>query len=176
MKKDALALLGVIVAALVFFPRGAAGTTTGGALAVLSYLGQSELPRGMRNNNPGNIRVSATNWQGKIPPNQNTDKAFEQFKTYAYGVRAMIKNLLTYYNRDGLNTLTKIISKWAPATENDTKVYISDVSTATGFGPNQILNLENISTMRALVIAMTGKENGRTAVTPELFNYAWNLV
>lgn len=176
MKKDAFALLGVIVAALVFFPRSAAGATTGGALAALSYLGQSELPRGMRNNNPGNIRVSATNWQGKIPMAQNTDKAFEQFRTYAHGVRAMIKNLLTYYNRDGLNTLTKIISKWAPATENNTRVYVYDVSTATGFGPDQILNLENIATMRAIVIAMTGKENGRTAVTPDLFNYAWNLV
>lgn len=176
MKKDALTILGVIVAALVLFPRGASGATTGGALAALSYLGQSGLPRGMRNNNPGNIRVSATNWQGKIPLPQNTDRSFEQFQTYAYGIRAMIKNLLSYHNRDGLKTLSQIISKWAPSTENDTTAYVSNVSKATGFGPDQSLNLENISTMRSLVIAMTGVENGRTAVTPDLFNHAWNLI
>lgn len=175
MKKDAFAFLGLIVAALVLLPRSA-GAATGGALAALSYLGQSGLPRGMRNNNPGNIRISSTNWQGKIPQALNTDKAFEQFQTYAYGVRAMIKNLLTYYNRDGLNTVAEIVSKWAPSNENDTAAYIKKVSDATGFGQNQSLNLRSVSTMRALVIAMTGVENGRTAVTPDLFNYAWNLV
>mgnify|MGYP003418327386 FL=1 len=175
MKKDALAFLGLIVAALVLMPRNA-GAATGGALAALSYLGQNGLPRGMRNNNPGNIRINSTAWQGKIPVNQNTDKSFEQFQTYAYGVRAMIKNLLTYYKRDGLTTIHGIISKWAPASENDTAAYVQKVSRSTGFGPNQKINLESIATMRSLVLAMTAVENGRAAVTPELFNYAWNLI
>ena len=43
-----------------------AGNPVNNALATLSYLGQSGLPRGIRNNNPGKIRKSANNWQGKL--------------------------------------------------------------------------------------------------------------
>lgn len=170
MKKEVVALLGVLLAIVAFTPASAASNT----VAALSYLGQSGLPRGMRNNNPGNIRVSNTAWQGKIPVGQNSDGAFEQFTTYAYGVRAMIKNLLTYYSR-GLTTVRQIVSTWAPSRENNTAAYISQVAAAMGVQPDQSLTLDK-KTMQSLVLAMTAIENGRPAVSPEVFNYAWQIV
>lgn len=167
--------IGVAVLAALLFAN-TASAASGAAVATLSYLGQNGLPRGIRNNNPGNIRISTNAWKGKVPVAQNTDKAFEQFERYVYGIRAMIKNLLTYYGQ-GYNTLNKIIYRWAPpADNNDSATYVQFVQSRTGFSPDQVLNLKNPDTMRKLVIAMTEMENGRPAVTAEQFNYSWNLV
>ena len=176
-EKNWLIGLGAVVGLLVFAGRARGATGTGGgAVATLSYLGQSGLPRGMRNNNPGNIRISTNAWQGKVPAGQNTDGAFEQFSAYIWGIRAMIKNLISYQQQRGLSTLRQIISTWAPSTENDTNAYISRVSSATGIGPDQTLDLSNRGTMQKVVQAMSAVENGRPAVTPEQFAYAWSLV
>ncbi len=148
----------------------------GGSVATLSYLGTCRKPKGICNNNPGNIRIGSSAWQGKIPVSQNTDGAFEQFITYAYGIRAMIKNLLSYYN-NGLNTLQSILYKWAPpADNNDTSAYVNFVAARTGYSPTQTLNLQNQTTRRKVVMAMAEMENGRPAVTAEQFNYAWSIL
>lgn len=171
-KKLALIAVGVVLALPLLAATG--GGSAGAALAALSYLGQAGLPRGMRNNNPGNIRISGNAWQGKIPVSNNTDGAFEQFKTYVYGIRAMILNLRSYFN-GGNNTLRKIITKWAPAADNnDTAAYIFTVSAKTGFGPDQFLTFDQ-GTLRKLVRAIAFVENGRDAVTDQQFNYAWGL-
>lgn len=78
----------------------------------------------MRNNNPFNIKRSSHNWIGKL--NTPTDRTFEQFKTLEYGLRAGMKLLLTYISR-GYDTPVKIISRFAPTTENNTKNYIDFV-------------------------------------------------
>lgn len=177
-------ILGVI-AAIVLLPALGMATAAGGgggvvidnSVATLSYLGQSGLPRGMRNNNPGNIRKGATKWQGKIPLSENTDGAFEQFVAYVWGIRAMIKNLQSYQRDRGLNTLAEIISTWAPSADNnDTAAYISAVSMTTAIPPNVYLNLKDADTMRPIIKAMTRVENGRDAVTDAQFNYAWSIV
>lgn len=172
--KQIFTIVGILLALVAF--TGTASASTSASVANLSYLGQSGLPKGMRNNNPGNIRVSSNPWQGKIPLSQNTDGAFEQFTTYVYGIRAMIKNLLSYYN-SGLNTLQSIIYKWAPPSDNnDTANYVNFVGIRTGFSPTQPLDLTNQTTMRKVVMAMSEMENGRPAVTTEQFNYAWGLI
>lgn len=173
-QKKWLIVGGVLAGVLFLARRGAAATN--GNVAMLSYLGQSSLPRGMRNNNPGNIRISNNPWQGKIPTSQNTDGAFEQFEAYVWGIRAMVKNLLTYFNNYNLRTIRQVVSTWAPANENDTNGYINFVASQTGFGPDQELDLQNLHTMRALVKAMTKMENGREAVTDSQFNYAWSIL
>lgn len=171
--KYLIAAAALFVALLAF--TGTANAATSASVATLSYLGKIGLPKGMRNNNPGNIRVSSNAWQGKIPLSQNTDGAFEQFTTYAYGIRAMIKNLLSYYN-DGINTLQSIIYKWAPpADNNNTAAYVAFVANKTGYSPTQPLDLNNQTTMRKVVAAMAEVENGRPAVTTEQFNYAWSI-
>lgn len=171
------ALLGLLFLSTRAKAANGSGAGTGTGVSSLSYLGQSGLPRGMRNNNPGNIRISNTAWQGKVPVSSNTDRAFEQFKTWAYGIRAMIKNLQSYQRDRGLNNLTQIISTWAPAADNnDTAAYIAAVSMQTGLSPTATLNLKDQSTMRKLVTAMAKVENGRDAVTDSQFNYAWSIV
>lgn len=146
----------------------------GGGLASLSYLGQSGLPRGMRNNNPGNIRKGSSNWEGKIP--NGTDTAFEQFQTFAYGTRAMIY-LLRKYITNGYNTLDKIINRWAPASDgNVPSNYIFSVSAQGGLVPTQILTADK-ETLRKLVIPMADVENGRSnVVSNEMFDLAYSML
>ena len=175
-EKNWLIALGALVGVVLLSSR-AKGATTGAGVANLSYLGQSGLPKGIRNNNPGNIRISSTEWQGKIPVSQNHDGAFEQFVTFAYGIRAMIKNLQSYQRNRGLNTLYQIISTWAPAADNNnTSAYIQKVSLETGINPNQTLNVNDAQTMRKVVKAMAKVENGREAITDPQFNYAWSIL
>ena len=82
-------------------------------------------PRGIRNNNPLNIRHSADQWQGARE--EQKDKSFVQFKTMAYGYRAAWKTLQSYYNRfcaqSRAFTVRNIIGRWAPPKENDTEAY-----------------------------------------------------
>jgi hypothetical protein len=80
------------------------------------------MPRGLRNNNPLNIRHSADRFRGEIA---GTDKSFKTFSSLAYGYRAAFVILGTYLSQ-GCNTIEKIISRWAPPAENDTESYISD--------------------------------------------------
>lgn len=115
-------------------------------------------PRGFRNNNWLNIRISNNNWQGKIT--NNTDGAFEQFETPEQGIRAATRNIRTYGQR-GLQTVKDIISTWAPISENNTASYIQNVASRMGVDPNQTLDLNDTDTMVKLISAMTISENGR---------------
>ena len=83
------------------------------------------LPRGLRNNNPGNLRRSADNWKGLRP--EQTDPNFFQFTAPEWGYRALIKTLQTYRKKYGLQTIAELISRWAPANENNTSAYIRSV-------------------------------------------------
>ena len=71
------------------------------------------IPRGLRNNNPLNIRHNADVFQGEI---QGTDKSFKTFSTLPFGYRAAFVTLATY-NARGQNTIEKIISRWVPPIE-----------------------------------------------------------
>jgi hypothetical protein len=68
--------------------------------------------RGLRNNNPGNIRLSRTVWQGEIRPSR--DRSFCQFRTMAYGYRALIKLLQNYRRNNGCRTIADFINYCAP--------------------------------------------------------------
>lgn len=130
------------------------------------------LPRGYRNNNPLNIRISSSNWQGKITP--NTDGAFEQFTSMAYGFRAAMVLIRTYIQTYGLNTVAKIISRWAPDIENNTENNIRRVCNTTGFSPDRIIDPYNREDMCDLVYAMAIVENGSAPSWQDIYQ-AWNL-
>ncbi len=115
------------------------------------------MPRGISHNNPGNIRISLTAWHGKITPSKDPD--FETFDVPENGIRAIAKILLTYA-KEGVNTITAIISKWAPSSENDTQSYINDVSKRTGFDANASLDMHNLADVIPLVQAIIFHENG----------------
>jgi len=112
--------------------------------------------RGIRNNNPGNIRKSGTTWAGAVPPELQKDASFVIFTDAVYGIRAMAKILKSYAGR-GLITIEKIISTWAPATENDTRAYIASVSRATGFDATKPLDTNQLM---KLIPAIIQHENG----------------
>lgn len=68
-------------------------------------------PRGLRNNNPGNIRTTKDRWQGLRP--QQTDPAFFQFTEMRYGYRALIITLQNYRHKHGCRTIADFIRRWA---------------------------------------------------------------
>ena len=95
-------------------------------------------PRGIRNNNPLNIRKSADKWQGLSTLQE--DKEFFQFETIEWGWRAAFVILCkTYYGKYKLRTIRDIVTRWAPAKENNTPAYIRHVSDYTGIGPDRDL-------------------------------------
>ena len=134
-------------------------------------------PRGIRNNNPLNIRLSSDKWQGQINPSGNGnvngngnnsspkgDAEFVQFYTMEYGWRAAFVILCrTYYGKYGLKTIRDIVSRWAPAKENNTEAYIRHVSDYTGISPNKVLGSPQEHPTQWLLIgyAMAVVENGK---------------
>ena len=123
------------------------------------------LPRGIRNNNPLNIRRSKDQWQGMR--REQTDPSFCQFENLAYGWRAAFKLLTrTYYHTYRLFTIRAIVTKWAPHCENDTKKYVENVSRLTGIGPDEPLGIPSDKPARwiALGLAMAIQENGVTSI------------
>ena len=131
--------------------------------------------RGLRNNNPANIRISKNNWKGKIAIDKNTDGSFEQFISYPYGIRALIKLIYTYYNSHKLKTVTAIISRFAPSNENNTSSYINKVSLALGVNPNQQISL-NLRSVKVLVMAIDKIENGKSTITEIHYQEAIKLL
>ncbi|WP_340615218.1 structural protein, partial [Xenorhabdus thailandensis] len=87
------------------------------------------MPRGIGNNNPGNIR-HGDKWRGLR--DIQTDKSFCQFVSPEYGIRAMLKILRNYVKLYGDNTIRQFITRWAPPSENDTESYITYVSRTVG--------------------------------------------
>lgn len=94
----------------------------------------SEIPRGIRNNNPGNIERRETVWQG-MAGDQSADERFIVFESPVWGIRALARTLNTYRDKHGLQTPMEIISRWAPAFENDTDSYARAVASAIGIDP-----------------------------------------
>ena len=116
-------------------------------------------PRGIRNNNPLNIRIGNT-WLGE---RQNpTDPAFEEFVTIEYGLRAAFCILRRYIRRYHKQTVPDIVSTWAPASENNTQRYIDIVCQRSGITPTQPIQYEDAVTMCKLVEAMAFVECGQS--------------
>lgn len=168
-----------VIGALVLFlllSKPKQGNAPSGDVMTISYLGQNNLPKGIRNNNPGNIRIANNPWQGKIPVSQNTDGAFEQFTAFVFGVRAMIKLLSNHIN-NGYNTIHSLINKYAPVSDNSQQAvdhYINYVSSRTGLQPYTIITPSKAN-LKKLVAAMSYVENGREAVANDMFEAAYNI-
>ncbi|MCL2727059.1 MAG: structural protein P5 [Bacteroidales bacterium] len=116
-------------------------------------------PRGLRNNNPLNIRHNKDVFQGEVT---GSDKAFKTFSTMPYGYRAAFVTLATYNSR-GWNTIEKILSRWAPPCENDTAKYIANVEKWSGIPKDRVLTLADGADYIMIVSAMSFMENGRNA-------------
>ena len=148
------------------------GLIVGLALFTRAKIKQVGVTRGFRNNNPGNIRMTKTLYPGEVPVSGNTDGAFKQFSAYSDGVRAMIGLIDYHYRVSGTDTITKLISKWAPSNENNTAAYIQNVAKRTGIEPDKKL-LPNYLTMKKLVDAIIIQENGKQKLSDADFWDAW---
>lgn len=119
------------------------------------------MSRGLSNCNPGNIRRSATRFQGEVRPSR--DPAFKQFSSLAWGYRAIFVLLNTYWRKYGLRTPREVITRWAPPSENHTENYICAVCARTGFAPDQVLDTGRKEDMVPLAAAISWVENGVAA-------------
>ena len=126
-----------------------------------SYLGRTDLPRGLRNNNPGNLVRTGISWQGKVAHAQNSDPQFEQFTSLAYGLRAMMIDIAGDI-AEGTNTLTALVNEYAPPHENNTSNYVNFVSQATGILPDVQIPMSK-TIFLALIKAKVMMENGINA-------------
>lgn len=118
-----------------------------------------ELPRGVRNRNPGNLRKTDDKWQGLA--DEQPDPEFFTFREAFWGIRALAVTLINYQDRYGLDTVTKIITRWAPYSENDTNAYIRDVAGRMGRHWDERLNVHRYEDLEPLVKAIIWHENGQ---------------
>ena len=111
------------------------------SLLSTNYSLMKTLPRGLRNNNPLNIRHSASRWQGARV--EQTDKAFVQFTSMTMGYRAAWRILETNFKHFETQhqpfTPRNIIFRWAPPDENDSEAYLRQVCQLTNLAGNEAL-------------------------------------
>lgn len=119
------------------------------------------LPRGIRNNNPGNIRLGKIRWQGQKPV--QTDSSFVEFESPVMGLRALMKVLLTYWVKYRLDTVESIINRYAPPHENATDHYIHHVTKVLKVKRRDRIDVKNPKTLRALAQSICLHENGPPA-------------
>lgn len=125
----------------------------------------ANVPRGVRNNNPGNIERGnpATPWQGLAKPGEMTaeqrkEARFAVFSGPEWGVRALARTLIIYQDKHGLNYVSEIIGRWAPPGENQTGAYISAVLKAMMVRSTDRINVHDYSVMKPLVEAIIAHE------------------
>lgn len=118
-----------------------------------------QLPRGIRNFNPGNIERSKDRWLG-MSPDQSSDSRFLVFDTAEAGIRALMRVLVNYQERHKINTLRSAINRWAPPGENNSNAYVQHVSRLTGFDPDEPLDFLDKEVNVALTRAIIRHENG----------------
>lgn len=135
---------------------------------------ENSIPRGIRNNNPLNLRKSDNDWLGKIKDGK--DPAFEQFTSILYGIRAAFINARTIMRRNKDCTLEKLIETWAPSSDgNNTEAYITKVAKWSRVGRKEVLNFKNKEQMVEVMWAMARVECGTTVLHVH-FENAYEMV
>ena len=131
------------------------------------------LPRGLRNCNPGNIRITKDKWQGLREV--QTDKSFFQFIEMRWGYRALMRTLQNYRKRHGCMTIADFINRWAPPSENNTGSYISRVCREMQVPNSYVPDVDDKNMMCAFAAAISQVENGVPAVMDDVVA-GWELL
>lgn len=129
--------------------------------AVTPAFGGSRAPRGIRNNNPGNLNFVG---QSGATKESGPGGRFAVFATMQQGLQALAHQLQLYGGR-GIDTVQGIISKYAPAGENNTNSYIQSVMRKLGVSASQHLNLQDPNVLKALIQGITTVEVGAGKIT-----------
>ena len=165
MRNEIIILL-IVGALLITTPKASAKTTPG-----------TYIPRGLKNNNPGNLKISGNDWRGRVPLSQNTDGVFEQFYEVEMGIRAAILTLRSYFEK-GINTIAGIVSRWAPMSENNTNAYIDYVEKCSGLNRLKTLSFEpvNISNiLHCMFVLENGEKYKNLVPTPQKIRQVWAI-
>lgn len=139
-----------------------------------------QLPRGVRNNNPGNIDYNPRNaWQGQLGVEVGVAKPrFARFDSPENGIRALGKLLINYRGKDGMpgvggkgiDTVLETINRWAPSNENDTQTYAAAVAKRLGVGITDPIDIRKPATLKGMVISIIIHENGGNPYQPEIID------
>ncbi|ECM0753993.1 TPA: transglycosylase [Salmonella enterica subsp. enterica serovar Typhimurium] len=147
--------------------------------ADLNIGGSNAKNRNYRNNNLGNLVFANQEGATLESPNAKGEQRFARFNTPEEGIRALANQVSSYYNGTSaaagyqkLQTVSSIISKWAPPNENNTNQYIDNVSKYLGVSPNEKIDVSNPEVMTQLVRAIATKEGGNPAVNNEFIKNA----
>lgn len=143
------------------------------ALIVIGAIVVTNLPKGLRNNNPGNIRTSRDDWEGLA--DKHDDGEFFIFENPFWGIRALARILINYRARHGIDTIREVIDRYSPQagdfpgnTEATHTAYISNVSKATGIGPDQRFVID--AALHVLIPAIIRHEIGFNPFTDALIS------
>lgn len=133
----------------------------------------NSLSRGLRNCNPGNIRITKDKWQGLREV--QSDKSFFQFTEMCWGYRALMRTLQNYRRRHNCNTIADFIKRWAPENENNTSGYIVRVCSEMQVPSTFVPDVDDKNTMCAFAAAISQVENGVPAVMEDILK-GWELL
>ena len=129
--------------------------------------------RGIRNCNPGNLRLSQDKWQGLRPV--QTDRDFFQFTEMRWGYRALMRTLQNYRRRHKCHTVADFITRWAPDCENNTGAYIRSVCRDMQVPSVYVPDVDDKATLTAMAAAISKVENGVPA-DPKEVGAGWDLL
>ena len=138
----------------------------------MNLASMKKMSRGLRNCNPGNIRIGNFRYKGERA--KASDPAFRQFESMEWGYRAMFVLLHTYEKKHNCRTLRQIINRYAPPVENNTEGYIRRVAYATHLSPDEAISTLDGAIMTAIVAAMSEVENGVKADMATIWR-GWEL-
>ena len=133
--------------------------------------------RGIRNNNPFNLKKGST-WKGERP--SQVDPTFEEFSSMEMGIRAGLKLIINHISgfggkRKPMNSIAKLIAVWAPPTENNTVEYVRTVSKLSGIPKTRTIYPNDRRTILAIAKAMTRVECG-VDLSMSVFESAYDLL
>lgn len=129
--------------------------------------------RGLRNCNPGNLRLSKDKWQGLRPV--QADREFFQFTEMRWGYRALMRTLQNYRRKHKCHTVADFITRWAPECENNTGAYIRSVCHDMQVPSVYVPDVDDKATLTAMAAAISKVENGVPA-DPKEVEAGWNLL
>lgn len=140
----------------------------GGRMALMMTI------RGLRNNNPFNIR-KGNDWLGLA--DSQSDKSFDQFVSPEWGIRAGAKLLLNYREFYGASSVMAIISRFAPPEDNNnTASYISAVSQDLNIAPDATIDVQDYEVLLAMTKAIIKHENGFNPYSDDLIRRGIDLI
>ena len=113
-------------------------------------------------NNIFNIRAGHAQWQGMT----GTQQGFVEFVNREYAIRAWLVLMRNYRRQHGCDSIRKIVTRFAPPTENNTAKYIQFCQREVGMLADN--RLERYTEYAMLAVAMARMETSVKLTWPQV--------